>query len=70
MRGSETIGLTHTPGDSRDRGSYDDTSIGVSGVDDIHIEVDLEVHLGYMMMQEDTEACMSIHGPMMIRVSS
>jgi hypothetical protein len=70
MRGSETVGLTHTPGDSRARGSYEDTFIGVSGLDDIHIEVDPAVHLGYMMMQEDTEVCMSIQGHMMMRDSS
>ena len=70
MRGFETVGNTHTHGDSRARGSYEDTSIGVSRVDDIHIEVDLAVHLGYMMMLEDTEACMSIQGHMMMRDSS
>jgi len=37
MRGSETIGITHTPGDSIAKGSYEDTFIGVSGLDDIHI---------------------------------
>jgi hypothetical protein len=50
MRGSETVGLTHTPGNSRARGNYEDTFIDVSRLDDIHIEVDQEVHLGYMMM--------------------
>ena len=70
MRGSKTVGLTHTPGDSKARGRYEDTFIGVSGLDEIHIEVDPAVHLGYMMMQEDTEACMSIQVHMMMRVSS
>jgi hypothetical protein len=39
-------------------------------LDDIHVEVDPTVHLGYMMMQEDTGACMSIQGHMMMRDSS
>jgi hypothetical protein len=33
MKGYEIVGLTHTPGDSRARGGYEDTSIGVSGLD-------------------------------------
>jgi hypothetical protein len=70
MRGFETVGHTHTHGDSRARGSYEDTSICVPGLVDIHVEVDPVVHLGYMMMQEDTEACMSIQGHMMMSGSS
>jgi hypothetical protein len=54
MRGFETVGHTHTHGDSRARGSYEDTSICVPGLADIHVEVDPVVHPGYMMMQEDT----------------
>jgi hypothetical protein len=52
MGSSETVGKTHTHGDSRARGSYED----------IHVEVDPTVHPGYMMMQEDTRACMGIQG--------
>jgi len=37
MRGSETVGHTHTPGDSRARGSYEDTSICVPGLADLHV---------------------------------
>jgi hypothetical protein len=70
MGSSETIGHTHTHGDSRARGSYEDTSICVPGLDDIHVEVDPAVHLGYMMMQEDIGACMTIQGHMMMRDSS
>ena len=44
--------VTHTHENSRARGSYEDTFICVSGLDDIHTEVDLEVHLGHMMMRE------------------
>ena len=55
MRDSEIVGLTYKPGDSKARGSYEDTSIGVSVLDDIHIEVDAIVHLGYMMTQEHAE---------------
>jgi hypothetical protein len=53
MRGSEPVGHTHTPGDSRARGNYEDTSILVIGVFDIHGDVDPVVHLGYKMVQED-----------------
>jgi hypothetical protein len=70
MRGSETVGHTHTHGDSRARGSYEDTSIWVPGLVDIHVEVDPAVHPGYMMMQEDTGACMSIQGHTVMRGSS
>jgi hypothetical protein len=59
-RGFETVGHTHTHGDSRARGSYEDISICVPGLADIHIEVDRTVHLGYVMMQEDMGACMTI----------
>jgi hypothetical protein len=55
MRSSETVGPTHTHGDSRARGRYEDTSIWVPGLVDIHVEVDPAIHSGYMMMQEDTE---------------
>jgi hypothetical protein len=58
MRGSETVGHTHTPGDSRARGSYEDTSIWVPGLFDIHVEVDPVVHLGYM---DDAGGYKSLH---------
>jgi hypothetical protein len=70
MRGSETVGHTHTHGDSRARGSYEATSIWVPGLVDIHVEFDPVVHPGYMMMQEDTGACISIQGHTVMRVSS
>jgi hypothetical protein len=60
MRGSETIGHTHKHRDSIARSSYEDTSIWVPGLVDIHVEVDLVVHPGYMMIQKDTGDCMSI----------
>jgi hypothetical protein len=60
MRGSETIFHTHTPRNSRSRGSYEDTSIWVLGLVEISVEVDPAVHPGYMMMQEDSRSFMSI----------
>jgi hypothetical protein len=64
MGSSETVGHTHTHGVSRARGSYEDTSICVPGLANIHVEVDPAIHLGYMMRQEDIGACMTIqeHG--------
>jgi hypothetical protein len=50
MRGSEIVSHTHTHGDFRARSSYEDTSIWVPGLVDIHVEVDPVVHPGYMMM--------------------
>jgi hypothetical protein len=50
-RGFETVGHTHTHGDSRARGSYEDTSICVPGLADLHVEVDPVVHPGSMMLQ-------------------
>jgi hypothetical protein len=69
-RGFETIGHTHTHGDSRARGNYEYTSICVLGLVNIHVEVDPAVHLGYVMMQEDMGACMTIPRHMMIRDST
>jgi hypothetical protein len=68
--GSSDSDHTHTHGNSRARGSYEDTSICVPGLADIHVEVDPVVHLGYMMMQEDIGACMTIQGHMTMRDSS
>jgi hypothetical protein len=45
MGSSEKIGHTHTHEDSRARGSYEDAFICVTGLVDIHIEVDPIVHL-------------------------
>jgi hypothetical protein len=44
MRGVETIEHTRTHGDSRARGSYEDTSICVLGLVDLHVEDDPVVH--------------------------
>jgi hypothetical protein len=52
MGSSDTIGHTHTHEDSIARGNYEDTFICVTGLIDIHIGVDLVVHLGHMMMRE------------------
>jgi hypothetical protein len=40
----ETIEHSHMHGDSRARGSYEDTSICVLGLADLHVEVDPVVH--------------------------
>jgi hypothetical protein len=37
MGSSVTVGHTHTHGDFRARGSYEDTSICVPGLADIHV---------------------------------
>jgi hypothetical protein len=66
MGSSETIGHTHKHGDSRAKGNYEDTSICVPGLANIHIEVDATIHHGYVMSQEDTKVCMSIEGHMMM----
>jgi hypothetical protein len=50
-RGVETVGYTHTHGDSRARGSYEDTSICVPGLVDLHVEDDRVVHPVSMMLQ-------------------
>jgi hypothetical protein len=70
MRGFETVGHTYTHGDSRARGIHEDTSICVPRLADIHVEVDPVVHVGYMMIQEDIGACMTIQGHMMMIYSS
>jgi hypothetical protein len=51
MGSSMTVGHTNTHGDSRARGNYNDTSIFVLGLADIHVEVDPTIHLGYVMRQ-------------------
>jgi hypothetical protein len=50
----EIVEHSHTPRDFGARGNYEDTSICVSGVVDLHVEVDLVVHPGPMMLQEYT----------------
>jgi len=70
MGSYETVGHTHTHGDSRARGNYEETSINVLGLVDIHAEVDPTIHLGHMMMHEDIGACMTSEGNMMMRYTS
>jgi hypothetical protein len=42
--GVEIVGHTHTHGDSRARGSYEDTFVCVPGLVDLHVEDDREVN--------------------------
>jgi hypothetical protein len=70
MGSSETVGHTYTHGDSRARGSYEDTSICVLGLVDLHVEVDPVVHPGSMMLQEYTGDYMSMQGHTMMSGSS
>jgi hypothetical protein len=49
-RGVRIVGYTHTHGDSKARGSYEDTSIFVPGMVDLHVEDDPVVHPGSMML--------------------
>jgi hypothetical protein len=60
MRIFETVEHSHTHGDSRARGSFEDTSICVLGAVDLHVEVDPVVHPGSMMLQEYTGDYMSM----------
>jgi hypothetical protein len=60
MRIFETVKHSHTHGDSRARGSYEDTSICVLGAVDLPIDVDPVVHPGSMMLQEYTGDYMSM----------
>jgi hypothetical protein len=48
----ETVEHSHMHGDSRARGSFEDTSICVPRVVDLHVKVDPIVHPGSMMLQE------------------
>jgi hypothetical protein len=50
MRVFKTIKHSHTHGDSRAKGSYEDTSICVPGFADLHVEVDPIVHPVSMML--------------------
>jgi hypothetical protein len=49
-RGGETVGHTRTHGDSIARGSFEDTSIYVPGLVDLHVEDEPIVHPGSMML--------------------
>ena len=60
MRIFETIEHSHAHGDSRARGNYEDTSICVPGVVDLHVEVDPVVHPGPMTLQEYTRDYMGM----------
>jgi hypothetical protein len=70
MRVVETIGNTHTHGDSRARDSYEDTSIYVPGLVELHVEDDPVVHPGCMMLQVYTRYHMSMQGHTMMTCSS
>jgi hypothetical protein len=69
-RGVETVEHTHTHGDSRARGSYEDTSICVPGLVDLHVEDDPVVHPGSMMLQVYTGDHMSMQGHTVMSGSS
>jgi hypothetical protein len=66
----ETVERSHTHGDSRARGSYEDTSICVPGLVDLHVEVDPVVHPGSMMLQEYTGDYMSMQEHTVVSNSS
>jgi hypothetical protein len=66
----ETVEHSHTHGDSRARGSYEDTSICVPGLVDLHVEVDPVVHPGSMMLQEYTGDYMSMQEHTVVSDSS
>jgi hypothetical protein len=66
----ETIEHSHMHGNSRARGSYEDTSICVPGVVDLHVEVDPVVHPGPVMLQEYTRYYMSMQEHTMVSDST
>jgi hypothetical protein len=70
MRGVETVEHTRTHGDSRARGSYEDTSICVPGLVDLHVEDDLVVHPGSRVLQVYTGDHMSMQGHTVMSGSS
>jgi hypothetical protein len=70
MKGFEAIGHTHTHGDSRARGSYENTSICVPVLADLHVEDDPIVHPRSMMLQVYTRDHMSMQGHTMMSGSS
>jgi hypothetical protein len=65
-----TVGHTRTHGDSRARGSFEDTSIYVLGLVDLHVEDDPVEHPGSMMLQVYTGDHMSMQGHTMMSGSS
>jgi hypothetical protein len=69
-RGVETVEHTRTHGDSRARGSYEDTSICVPRLVDLHVEDDPVVHPGSMMLQVYTGDHMSMQGHIVMSGSS
>jgi hypothetical protein len=69
-RGVETIEHTRTHGDSRARGIYEDTSICVPRLVDLHVEDDPVVQLGSSMMQVYTGGHMSMLGHSVMSGSS
>jgi hypothetical protein len=50
----ETVKHSHSQGDSRARGSFEDTSIYVPREVDLRVEVNPVAHPGSMMLQEYT----------------
>ena len=70
MRILKTIEHSHMHGDSRARGSFEDTSTCVPGAVDLHVEVDPIVHPGSMMLQEYTGDYMSMQEHTMVSDSS
>jgi hypothetical protein len=66
----EIVEHSHTHGDSRARGSCEDTSICVPGLVDLHVEVDLVVHPRSMMLQEYTGDYMSMQEHTVVSDSS
>ena len=66
----EIVEHSHTHGDSRTRGSFEDTSICVPRVVDLHVEVDPGAHPGSMMLREYTGDYMSMQEHTMVSDSS
>jgi hypothetical protein len=48
----EAVEHSHTHGDSKAKGSYENTSICVLGLDNLHDEVDPVVYPGSILLQE------------------
>jgi hypothetical protein len=69
-RGVETVGHICTHGDSRVRGSSEDTSIYVLGLVDLHVEDDPIVHPRSMMLQVYTGDHMRMQGHIVMSGSS
>jgi hypothetical protein len=66
----ETVEHSHMHGDSKARGSFEDTSICVPGAIDLHVEVDPVLHPGSMMLQEYTGDYMSMQEHTVVSDSS